>query len=240
VADGWTWWCYRCEIGGKVYDIGQGPADALKRLQHMRELTAKRYQKVCSLPEDVTSKIPDDFRQWLHSYELDDLNITEYQMCYSDEWQRLIIPVTISGIYGPTEAVGRMIAWVGRSRESLSKDDPKKWHLVKEYGIKYIYSAMLHADTKILVLVEDMISAIKLHLAGYNVVCLLTTYVPNELYLGLKGYDVRIWLDPDAVGKSLKEVAKFSGVGITAKHLAYHRDPKDCPFDTIPNIIEGV
>jgi len=238
VADGWTWWCYRCEHGGKIYDIGCGPADTLARLKHMRELVDTRYQRECKLPDDVSSIIPDDFRNWIYSYELDDFTMTEYGMVYSDEWQRLIIPVYISGIYGKVEAVGKMIAWTGRSRKSLTEDDKKKWHLVREYGIKYVYGALLQPDTKILVLVEDMISAIKLHTAGYNVVCLLTTYVPNELYLGLKGYDVRIWLDPDAVGKSLKEVSKFSAVGIRTRHLAYHRDPKDCPFDDIPGIIE--
>lgn len=235
IADGWTWWCYRCDHGGQVWAVGCSPADSLARLKHIRTMLDKKYQRECRLPDDVESDIPDYFLQWLWSYELDGNDVIDYNMVYSAMWDRLIIPVYISGIYGKSKATGRMIAWVGRTLKE-SKENPK-WHLVREYGIKYVYYSLAEPESDVLVLVEDCISAIKLHRAGFNSVALLTTYVPTELYYGLSPYTVKVWLDPDALGKSLDTVRRFNSVGIRARHVGYHADPKDCPYDEIHRVM---
>jgi len=239
VADGFTWWCYRCTRGGKVYDIGMSPEDTLKRLRHMRNLVAKKYSKTLELPEDFTTEIPQDFVTWLSGYELEPKDWEYHEMGYSPSYDRLIIPVYISGLYGDSTATGKMIAWTGRSTESLFKPTKDKWYLLRQWGIKYVYHALLQHRTDILILVEDMISCIKLWTAGYNAVALLTTYVPNELLLGLRNYDVRLWLDPDAVGKSMNFTSRFQSYGVPASWLHYHKDPKDCPYKEIPNVVEG-
>jgi len=236
VSDGWTWWCYRCSHGGKLWDIGMAPADSLKRLNHMRRMLDKKYSRKVELPEDFTTEIPSEFLQWLYSYELDHRDVIDYGMGYSPDHHRLIIPVYITGLYRNKLALGKMIAWMGRSLTD-TKTNPK-WHMVREFGIKYVYYALCDPFSKTVVVVEDVVSAIKIHRAGYNAVALLTTYVPNELYVGLKGYNVKVWLDPDAQIKSIKAVQKFVAFGIPAQHLKYHMDPKDCPYDKIPSIVD--
>lgn len=237
VEDGWTWWCYRCSHGGKFFDIGMSPADTLNRIRHMRTLLAKKYQRNVKLPDDFTTDVPELALTWLWGYEVDGQDVIDHDMGWSERYERLIIPVYISGLYGDVSAKGKMIAWDGRY---FGKDKTQgKWHLVREFGIKYVYYSLVHPNTKILILVEDIISAIKMFKAGYSAVALLTTYVPNELYLGLKPYDLKVWLDPDAVGKSLKIVQKFNSVGVKARHIAYPEgDPKDCPLVDIPGLIE--
>lgn len=228
VADGWTWWCYRCERGGKVWDIGMSPVDSLKRLEYMRQQMHKKSQKNVSLPDDFTTDIPSAFLHWLWGYELDGDDVIEHNLGYSPSFHRLIVPVYISGIYGDKAAKGRMWGWTGRNIGKETKTNPK-WHTVKEFGTKYIYFAVADPSTKVLVLVEDVISAMKIVKMGLNAVAVLTTWVPNELYIGLRPYDIRVWLDPDAVGKSMEIVRKFQAFGCTAKHIGYHADPKDCP-----------
>ena len=98
VEDGWTWWCYRCRLKGKFFDIGGSPADTLARLKTIRKMIDKKYQKVCKLPDDFVTDIPDKFLQWLWSYELDGNDVIDCNMGYSEMWDRLIIPVYISGI----------------------------------------------------------------------------------------------------------------------------------------------
>lgn len=237
VSDGWTWWCYRCQLKGKFFDIGGSPSDTLARLKRVRKMISKKYQKSVQLPDDFVKEVPDKFLQWLWGYELDGNDVIDNNMGFSEMWNRLIIPVYISGIYGNTPDDGRMVAWTGRTLAKVTPENPK-WHTVREYGVKYIYFSLLRPDTDIIVLVEDVISAIKIWKAGYNAIALLTTYVPNELYLGLKKYNIKVWLDPDAVGKSMGFVSKFSAMGHTAKHLAYFKDPKDCPIKEIPGIVE--
>jgi hypothetical protein len=213
------------------------PADTLARIKRMRKMVDKKYQKEVKLPNDFVTDIPEFVLAWLWGYEIDPNDIIDHGMGYSERYDRLIIPVYHTGLYGNVPAKFHMIAWSGRY---FGKDKTLgKWHTVREYGRKYIYFSLAVPNQPILVVVEDIISAIKMFNAGYNAVAVMTTYVPNELYLGLKPYDVKVWLDPDALVKSLKVTQRFNAVGVKARHIAYpDGDPKDCPLADVQGLIE--
>ena len=74
---------------------------------------------------------------------------------------------------------------------------------------------------------EDIISAIRVHEAtGYYTVALLGTWLSDRLRAKLRGYDIRIWLDSDAIDKSIKYWNSCRAIGLSAKYIYTDNDPK--------------
>jgi hypothetical protein len=93
---------------------------------------------------------------------------------------------------------------------------------------------------KYIILVEDIISAIKVN-NHYkcHVVALLNSTLNNSLIeeLELRKYDTTyIWLDPDAHLKSIQGALRWQSMGVNAKCLRTKGDPKDQPYTSMPNL----
>lgn len=63
---------------------------------------------------------------------------------------------------------------------------------------------LIQADNKTVVIVEDFLSAIRIHNAGYNVICLFGTKIKykNLKKLVLPFNDIILWLDGDEAGQT--------------------------------------
>jgi hypothetical protein len=126
------------------------------------------------------------------------------------------------------------------TKEERVKYNRPKWKAVKDQDMKdrvYFYTD-LH-DSAVLVLVEDVASAIRVRAAtGYTSVALLSTSLGD---LDLKIPDdtkVLVWLDSDACSKSIKIVNRLKQLGIEASSIFTGYDPKSYSDEDIKSMIK--
>ncbi len=158
------------------------------------------------LPDDFTPRIPGPELQWLFKY-LSPTQLKEHGVGYSASHQRIIFPV--QGGY-----------------LERSVDSKPKW---KTSGT-LSQTIMVNQDSLLLVLVEDLVSAIKVMSAGYSVMPLYGTSLSHEGKLKIltnHGTNrVAVWLDKDATHKSdkmLKELELY----IRTVQVITDKDPKE-------------
>ena len=92
--------------------------------------------------------------------------------------------------------------------------------------------------SRILVLTEDAVSAIKVSLVA-DAKPLLGTSIPREQIAGFKGpYDrLVVWLDDDKwrEGRNIADAAKL--LGMDTKTILTERDPKEYDLETIRQLV---
>jgi hypothetical protein len=196
--------CYRCGLPGSPGVIGtvSNPSQALRRIKEMRnERHAHNNDSdyILGLPYDFINlleaqmnnvQVPAQAYAWIYKYELDDDDIYNYNIGYSSKLERVIIP-----IYNNTE----LIAWQGRDiyynkNKELFKNNkldkiPLKYYTEYnkyKYNNNKIYFKILNnIKYNILILVEDIISGIKVYNKfkniGAGVITLLNSTIHDKL-----------------------------------------------------------
>lgn len=188
-------YCHNCG-GHHVRGTGKG---GVREAEVIRELLAKDERETRSasevlLPADIKynpAAWPDDARAWLYQYDIDDTDIAEYSIGYSESWGRVILPVYASG---------KCVFWQGRQI-----DGPAPKYISVRCAKKPLFTAPTYAPTSDrVVITEDMLSAIRVAKTGCaDAVALLGTGGPDDLPVRLAGYkDVICWLDKDYAGKT--------------------------------------
>ena len=82
-------------------------------------------------------------------------------------------------------------------------------------------------DMNDVIVVEDCLSAIRVNDAtGVTTLALLTTSIDNDLMRWFRGRHIYLWLDADALAKSIKYVQRMRALSIAAHHLHTPKDPK--------------
>ena len=229
--DGFLWHCFRCTRSGFFDDTGASPsqAQAIVKAQLSAQKDNLRPDKV-SLPADYTTAIPPSGLVFMYDMELEPDDITKNEIGWSPSHKRIIIPVYQ---YRP---VKRLVGLMGRILPDDSKDKPKWWSC-RQVDIKHPRFIALSETTeksRRVSIVEDIFSAIKCAKAtGTLSIALLTTYLPYELYPILRGWEVKLWLDADALDKAYKYQSKLGSNGVTADVIYTPADPKDTPLETI-------
>ena len=142
-----------------------------------------------------------------------------------------------------------IIGWCGRCYHDFDKEErienrrPK--YIVKkdveEAGDRIFWCKFNHPrdidKNAFTVVVEDIVSAIRVHEAtGYSVLALLTTSFPTNI-MALFQNTVIMWLDHDAQHKSFKYVTKMNQVGTKSFFISTKEDPKTFNDEDITCII---
>ena len=229
---GWVWCCHRCSESGFIGDKFVNPDMTLKRIENIKVEKPKEEYMV-KLPDDYNSmirdkshvikkEIPFEAYSWLWKYGITEQDMLDYGFGWSDKHKMVILPL-------PSTDNRVLNGWIGRN----VMDSDQKYHIQKPKGADRLYFSPACVDTESgnynekIILVEDCLSAIKVHKAtGTKVIALLTTSVDEDLTLKLKKDDVYIWLDADALAKSVAMVTRFRQLGIKAKHIYTAKDPK--------------
>jgi hypothetical protein len=246
--------CYRCGLEGYpgVIGISSNPSQALRRIKEIRN-----ERKHCnnhndnysiSLPRDfinllIGTNIPPQAHAWVYKYELDDNDISTYNIGYSYKLERVILP-----IYNNTE----LMAWQGRDIYYKRNKELFKQGKIKRSPLKYYteYNKYKYNNNKIyfklnnilnkkdkLIIVEDILSCIKLYNKfNYNVIALLNSTIHDKLVQDLelnKYKQVYLWLDWDARVKSIKASRKLQALGINTRSIRTELDPKAIPYKEI-------
>lgn len=179
--DGWMFYCHHCGVKGYL-------RAADKMYRSVPSLDVSDYRAVSSITKELeagegdsdVSKWPVEARIWWYSYDLNDEDAKRWCLYYGD---RLFMRA------GGT--------WVGRSFASGRNKYVNYKHTGKPAYFYY------HDSLTSITVVEDVVSAYKVHKAGYNVLALLGTKASTEeLELITRFYEhVNVWLDPDTPGQ---------------------------------------
>lgn len=245
--DGFLWYCFRCRKSGFFRDTGASP----KQVQRMVANEGKskysntRPEVVC-LPKDFTLDIQPSGLVQMYNHRITDEDIVKHDIGYSPSHVRIIIPVYKYGS-GPGGWAKKLVGYMGRRIDSLDSTGGEgtskpKWYSVRQADVKHprfiSLPETMDKNKKIIVVVEDMFSAIRIAHCGYMAMALLTTYLPYELYPKLRGWDVRLWLDEDAHNKSVKYQKALGCHGIQASVILTVEDPKFYDSDKIREAIK--
>jgi len=186
-------------------------------------------EKEISLPYDFTLELPKEAERWLSSSGITDKEALDNMIGYSPYMNRIILPVYQDK---------KVVYFQGRALGAISKTNPKYLNL-RNTGAKDIYFKINnYSKLTSLVIVEDILSAIKIG-RHCNVLALLGSYFPANIYHILKEYElVFIWLDADKYTTALKEAKRLKSITSSQIKTIYTvKDPKEYSDTVIKTIL---
>lgn len=208
-------------------------------MQYLNAYIAKKKDKnlvvkKVYMPKDFTLTIPKEGYKWLRKYGLTPDDAATYCFGYSQSYDRLIMPVYKGD---------KLMYWSGRNLHA-GEDGRSKYHNVSadRHGLMFeLWNDPEHIEGELVILTEDILSAIKVHKAGYNAVSLLGTNIDAAM-IGkfLKNNNkVIFWLDPDMRPKMLRHVVHCTSLGLpSAAEITSVRDPKEYSYEDIEKFID--
>jgi hypothetical protein len=119
--------------------------------------------------------------------------------------------------------------------------DPSRQPKSKQDGDKPYPILMAPDDLGVLVIVEDMVSAIKVS-RQYHAMPLFGGYLPSHIMAKIKAADIQqaiIWLDADKYDKAM-EYAQQLGALVPAVAIRTRLDPKECLDSVILGVVEEI
>jgi hypothetical protein len=235
--DAWKWYCHRCGAGGYVSLLKQSPSDTAKRVRALKTKVEQR------LAEDKTEfSIPPDTHPlydekgermlttghpayaWLMSYRMTQFT-EKYHLGWSEHVQRIVMPI---------EENGELVGWVGRCPHQMSKANRNKvgrpkYLTYKKKGHGRLYYRLKGKDNTPVVIVEDIISAIRVHEAtGFTTVALLNAGIRDELIQTFdKSAKIIIWLDENMLKESYQKSDRYRQLGYDCTSVVTRLDPKE-------------
>jgi len=227
LREGYVFNCFRCDfkgfIGGRKLPTGQ-------ILSMVKGLSVKPHAEIDNivLPEDFEwmatppdmNDIPIEAYTWLWNSGVTERQMDDYEFCWSDSYRRVIIPIK--------DDEDKLQGFLGRDvfydKETKHGD---KYILRKERGLNRIYFTCHVLDSMTVVIVEDPLSAIRVHDAtGYETVALLNTHVGTDLLREYMNYKMVVWLDRGQLSNMVGIVARAQSYGIKCSHISTPKDPK--------------
>lgn len=180
------------------------------------------------LPNDCDVSYPHRAIEWVGQYQLTRNDLLSNRVLWSESMKRLIFPV-----YGEKD----IIAWQGRY---FGEETGK----VKWFGkgnLKDTFNILGNKSSNKLILVEDIISAIKVS-RFTSAMPLYGNNVGIERFKRLyklidRKTQVVIWLDPDMRQKSITEHRRGILCGIDTRIIYSDKDPKEHNYEEIKNIL---
>lgn len=191
----------------------------------LRQQAKQELKEIPALPEDVSNKIGRIAYEWLLQY-------------FSPEnFPRCLWSVSERKLYFMLEGGAYQYRYFG--------DNPKhpKWvsYGINENLIHIVSSRMELSNSRCLVLVEDIISAMKV---GHHIptLCLFGSNISLKRLATLKllGYSkIIIWLDWDKKEYAIKAAQLAQSIGLQTRVIHTKLDPKDYDHETIKLALEG-
>lgn len=160
--------------------------------------------------------------QWVKQYGISDEEIARYVLQYSDTRRRVVLPVWWKG-----ERVGYQL------RKVYADDDGPKYDTVLSGGLGFM--SFKDVTNNAVVIVEDILSAIKVSRFEHSVALLSTSLSQNMVQYLSTFSKFYVWLDMDnnqVIKNALKILKRLDMFGET-KLIRTEQDPKTYCNDVI-------
>lgn len=192
-----------------------------KKLQSVQHtpITINGEINVIRLPTDFNFAIPLTQKMWLHKYDLTEKEIRVNKIGWSFMNQYLIFPIY--------DKHNTLLMWVARNFKTDNRaNSPKYITIGKKGNILHILGNYPESNT--LVLVEDLVSAIKIARIGPTMP-LFGAILSREQALNIsKMYkNIVFWLDKDKHSEAIKQSEKFAHVFDHVGIVSTPEDPKE-------------
>lgn len=184
------------------------------------------------LPEDITTDYPQRALDWINQYDLSKNTLLSVNAVWSDSLQRLIFP-----IYDGNRS---LIGWQGRDF-ILERTDKRRAKWFGRGPLESIFNILGQGNR--LALTEDVVSAIKLSLAGIMAIPLYGCVVGRKRFKRLYSLygdtvEVLVWLDPDKQQESIKEARLGRLCGLNCRAILSDQDPKEHSYEEITKYLQ--
>lgn len=227
--DGWVYYCHRCRESGFKPLEGlsiESTKKLVRQISSTKEYNSSVYSKVV-LPRDFTSEIPTKGLLWLQKYGITSHDTYDFKFGFSKYYNRLIMPVYYDNV---------LVYWQGRYLDAPTREHPKYMNVSKR-RTGDIYFKL--GDTPDKILVEDILSAIRIYRSGFSSIALLTSSISYDIDRQVDTDDtVYIWLDYDKKIEAIKYMNKLRSIGINAKRICTIKDPKCYKREEIVNYVD--
>lgn len=251
--EGWLYHCFRCQTcAGFISAEKCTPDDILKQLEKLREIPEYDVVEAAQLPVDMIRLPPNDLHDhipnavytWLWKFHVKLDVAYKYGLGWSPMYKRLVFPLYDTILTTGGDRGEKLLGWLGRDVISRTKEERRKlkcpkWLTQRSKHSKHFYYHLL-GENESLVIVEDVVSAIRVHEAsGFSTLALNTTFLPTSIIVKLKQYKTYMWLDGNMMQKMVDYVRKLSTLGVTCKMIHTPRDPKEYGSENILRILGG-
>jgi hypothetical protein len=220
--NGYSAFCFRCD--GKGWEEkGRMSIAEITAMNKLNE-EARSFTSKIVLPKDFSADIPIAGRLWLYRASITESLIKKYNIGYSEELKRVIVPVY---------RYNKLVWFIGRA---VFKGQEPKYLAPSENRDRILFqSGKLN---KTIVVTEDILSAIRVgQLIGS--VSLLGTKLSIEQLTVLMDYKVILWLDSDAAGRhAATKMAKELGMVTDVYDVCTKTDPKMLSKQEIHDVLK--
>lgn len=208
-------YCHNCGLGG----IHRGGTSFRPPVLPEVEDESKEGSLDMSRFENNTYYWPKEMRMWLVNMRISLTTAQKYGITYDPESNRVVIP--------KVSADGELVQY--QTRRLVADGSPK--YMTRKVKSKFIHDPIGPGISRTCVIVEDMISAIRLSELDIDAVPLFTSTMTDETYLTLvEKYDrLLVWLDNDSVivdRHAQDMVKKLNAMGATSGMVMHQTDPK--------------
>jgi hypothetical protein len=228
---GWIFHCHNCapKMSGffrdnvRMLPAPKQTATALMEiLSHNEVVDAPKI----GLPFDFTPQLHPEGAKWLLKYGITEEEKKKYSIGYSPSFHRIILPVIKEGI--------GVVFWQGRNLGKVTPKNPK-YKSIQAKGQDKLFE-ICNGEGAV-VIVEDILSAIKLSRTGVSAIALLGSYMPFTIYERLKKYSkIGVWLDADKYDESVRVSKRLREFGHIVTTLHTTLDPKEVTAETAENL----
>jgi DNA primase len=206
--------------------------DSVKSIEQLNTPTPK------FVPKYVTQETHElDGSTWMRyqavrnkQYGLHLSTLREQGIVYAPSNDRLYMPVY--------DAFGKQL---GHIAKAVATDKEPKVLTLKTEPAPWLHFPLHQTHSHRVILVEDIISSIKVAQTGFMVGALLGTHVSNDMILLLKAMGIReviFMLDPDATGKAAKFVSNYSPYFSSVRLIPLTKgDPKEYTIEELHEAI---
>ena len=200
----------------------------LRELEDLNEQAKRGLQRPLELPADFTTDISLQGRLWLYKAGLSPTDWAKYGIGYSESSRRVVLPV-----YGEQ---GQLV-WQ-QQRAVISGQSPKYLQPARDKGETVFMAVPEQGTTRRVVVVEDILSAIRVG-KHQTAISILGTKLSAGQAKKLSQFDeVTTWLDGDSAGRAgSKAIRKSMSLVTRVSNIQTELDPKEYSDHEIRRIL---